>query len=51
MNRSGWYTQSVRVFIQSAVIAIVGELYLALVLSQGLTMPIENMRQQALEGI
>ena len=55
MNRVYEQTQSVMsVFIQSAVIAIVGSFILALVLSQGLTMPIENMRQQALrisEGI
>ena len=49
MNRVYEQTQSVMsVFIQSAVIAIVGSFILALVLSQGLTMPIENMRQQAL---
>ena len=55
MNRVYEQTQSVMsVFIQSAVIAIVGSFILALVLSQGLTLPIENMRQQALrisEGI
>ncbi len=54
MNWLHEQTQSVMsVLIQSAV-AIVGSFILALVLSQGLTLPIENMRQQALrisEGV
>ena len=55
MSRVTEQTNSVmNVFLQSAIIAIVGSFILALVLSQGLTLPIENMRQQALrisEGI
>lgn len=56
-NMSQIYTQTqdiVRLFMQSAFLAIVIALVIAFVLSQGLTRPLENMRQQAIrisEGV
>lgn len=55
MNRIYEQTNNVKsVFLQSALFAVGGSFILAVVLSQGLTVPIENMRQQAVrisEGI
>lgn len=51
------YTQAdsiVRLFLQSAILAVIVALTIALVLSQGLTRPIEAIRQQAIrisEGV
>lgn len=56
-NMSQIYTQTqdiVWLFMQSAFLAIVIALVIAFVLSQGLTRPLENMRQQAIriaEGV